>query len=164
MTNKTQKMKKTKRKLNKKNVLVMIVITILVTGILVSSIGLVVIGNMLQSKPELDVENFVSPESSRIYDQNGDLIADIGSQIRTNISYDELPEALVDAFVSIEDSRFFEHNGFDIARFIKSGLEVLKAGSFVQGGSTLTMQLVKNTYYLFHNHFKLHYSIHPKKN
>lgn len=148
MTNKTPNKKKTKRKLNKKNVLVMIVITILVTGILVSSIGLVVVGNMLQSKPELDVENFVSPESSRIYDQNGELIADIGSQIRTNISYDELPEALVDAFVSIEDSRFFEHNGFDIARFIKSGLEVLKAGSFVQGGSTLTMQLVKNTYWV----------------
>lgn len=137
-----------KRKINKKNVLVLIVTFILIIGIIGSSVGLVMLGNMMQAKPDLTVNDFVSAESSKIYDQNGNLIGDVGTQIRSNISYEDLPEALVDAFVSIEDSRFFKHNGFDIARFAKSALEVLKARSFVQGGSTLTMQLVKNTYYV----------------
>lgn len=143
-----QPKKKHKRKINKKNLITMIVSIIVVLCIIVGSIGLVVMANMLQGKPDLVVENFISPESSRIYDANGELIADVGSQIRTNISYDELPESLIDAFVSIEDSRFFSHNGFDVARFAKSGLEVIKARAFVQGGSTLTMQLVKNTYFV----------------
>ena len=148
MVKKKTNTKHHKRKLNVKNVLVLIISIILVVGIIGAGCGLVIISNMLQSKPELIVENFVSPESSKIYDKDGNLIADVGSQIRENVSYNELPESLIDAFVSIEDSRFFEHNGFDIARFIKSGIEVLKARSFVQGGSTLTMQLVKNTYYV----------------
>lgn len=143
-----QPKRKHKKKINKKNLFTMIIATIAALSIIVGSIGLIVMANMLQGKPELVVEDFISPESSRIYDANGELIADVGSQIRTNITYDELPESLVDAFVSIEDSRFFGHNGFDVARFAKSGLEVLKAGAFVQGGSTLTMQLVKNTYFV----------------
>lgn len=143
-----QPKRKHKKKINKKNLFTMIIAIIAALSIIVGSIGLIVMANMLQGKPELVVEDFISPESSRIYDANGELIADVGSQIRTNITYDELPESLVDAFVSIEDSRFFGHNGFDVARFAKSGLEVLKAGAFVQGGSTLTMQLVKNTYFV----------------
>ncbi len=143
-----QPKRKHKKKINKKNLFTMIIAIIAALSIIVGSIGLIVMANMLQGKPELVVDDFISPESSRIYDANGELIADVGSQIRTNITYDELPESLVDAFVSIEDSRFFGHNGFDVARFAKSGLEVLKAGAFVQGGSTLTMQLVKNTYFV----------------
>ena len=85
-----QPKKKHKRKINKKNLITMIVSIIVVLCIIVGSIGLVVMANMLQGKPDLVVENFVSPESSRIYDANGELIADVGSQIRTNISYDEI--------------------------------------------------------------------------
>ncbi|MCI5774366.1 MAG: penicillin-binding protein [Erysipelotrichaceae bacterium] len=144
----TQPKKKHKKKINKKNLFTIIIACIAASCVVIGSIGLIVMANMLQGKPELIVDNFISPESSRIYDANGELIADVGNQIRTNITYDELPESLVDAFVSIEDSRFFGHNGFDVARFAKSGIEVLKAGAFVQGGSTLTMQLVKNTYFV----------------
>ena len=48
--------------------------------------------------------------------------------------------------LSIEDSRFFQHNGFDLPRFLKSALNNLASGSLSQGGSTLTMQLVDNTW------------------
>ena len=56
-------------------------------------------------------------------------------------------DAVVDAFVAVEDSRFFEHNGFDLPRFTKALLENIRTMSFGQGGSTFTMQLVKNTYF-----------------
>jgi len=102
---------------------------------------------MLKIKPILDTEKFESEQSSKIYDENNILITDIGQTIRTNVTYDDLPNSLVDAFVSIEDSRFFEHNGFDISRFSKALYENILARSFAQGGSTFTMQLVKNTYF-----------------
>ena len=67
--------------------------------------------------------------------------------LRENIEYDEMPNVLIDAFLSIEDSRFFEHFGFDIPRFTKAIIANLQSGSFGQGGSTITMQLVKNSYF-----------------
>ena len=54
----------------------------------------------------------------------------------------------------LKDSRFFVHNGFDLPRFTKAALEnliaTMKSGkvNFGQGGSTFTMQLVKNTYFV----------------
>ena len=82
----------------------------------------------------------------------GVLIADIGAELRENITYADLPQVVIDAFISIEDSRYFVHNGFDLPRFTKAAMTnlitSLKTGdiSFDQGGSTFTMQLVKNTY------------------
>ena len=115
--------------------------------IIVGSIGLSVAYTMLEDKPELNVNDFISNESSIMYDKDGNTVAELGAYLRENISYDQMPESLIDAVLSIEDSRYFEHFGFDIPRFFKSGIAVLQAGDFVQGGSTLTMQLVKNTYF-----------------
>lgn len=136
-----------KRKINKRNLLVIILVICTALELIVGSAGLIVMSSMLKSKPELDVNDFFSNESSRIFDKDGNQIADVGSTIRDNVSYDELPESLIDAFIAVEDSRYFEHNGFDIARFTKAMLENLKSMSFSQGGSTFTMQLVKLTYF-----------------
>ena len=108
--------------------------------------GLKFAGKLLKGMPELDVSDFVSEESSRIYDSSGQFITEIGHLYRENISYEDCPESLIDAFLAIEDSRYFTHNGFDIPRFIKAAVQhVISHGS--QGGSTFTMQLVKNTYF-----------------
>ncbi len=139
--------KRKTRKINKKAIWTIVVIFILVIGIIGSGVGLVVLGNMLSDKPSLEVTNLVSKESSKIYDKDGNLIADVGTQIRTNVKYNQLPESLIDAFVSIEDSRFFEHPGFDIARFTKAMMENIKAMRFAQGGSTITMQLIKLSFF-----------------
>jgi penicillin-binding protein 1A len=110
------------------------------------TVGLVGIQTMLKDEPELDVSDFNSQESTVIYDKDGNQIANVGAQLRTNVTYDQMPEALVDAFLSIEDSRFFEHNGFDIPRFLQSAINTVLHGNR-QGGSTFTMQLVKLTYF-----------------
>ncbi len=108
--------------------------------------GLQYAQKLLKGMPELDVSDMISEESSRIYDGNGRLITEIGTYYRENVSYDQCPESLIDAFLSVEDSRFFEHNGFDIPRFTKAAIETLLLHR-QQGGSTFTMQLVKNTYF-----------------
>lgn len=110
--------------------------------------GLAFIGlsSFLKDKPTLYINDFDSQQSTLIFDAEGNQIADIGTQLRENITYDQVPESLIDAFLCIEDSRYFSHNGFDIPRFSKAVLETLINGN-MQGGSTFTMQLVKLTYF-----------------
>ncbi len=61
--------------------------------------------------------------------------------------YEELPEDYIDAVVAVEDQRFFRHGGVDLLAVCRALLNDLKAGSFVEGGSTITQQLAKNLYF-----------------
>lgn len=127
----------------------------ILTVFMVLVVGIYVVGGiyavryaskLLKGMPTLNVDDLISTESSKIYDGNGTLLTEIGTYYRENIPYEQMPESLIDAFLSVEDSRFFEHNGFDIPRFTKSVLETVLRHN-TQGGSTFTMQLVKNTYF-----------------
>lgn len=143
----TIKKVKKKKKINKTNLWAIIVSIFAMLAFICLIVGVLVLASLLRDKPTLNLQDFEQQESSVIYDQNGDEVANLGSVIRQNVEYTELPNCVVDAFVAIEDSRFFEHNGFDLPRFTKAIIENLKTMSFGQGGSTFTMQLVKNTYF-----------------
>jgi len=95
----------------------------------------------------LDPTDLKSSDSSIIYDEKGQQVALLGSENRINISYESLPQCVIDAFVAVEDSRYFEHPGFDLPRFAKAVLVNLSTMNFDQGGSTFTMQVIKNTYF-----------------
>lgn len=110
------------------------------------TVALVGINVMLDGEPKINLDDFNANQSTLIFDRDGNQIADVGAQLRENITYDDLPEAMVDAFLSIEDSRFFTHNGFDVPRFLKSIVDTVLHGN-LSGGSTFTMQLVKLTYF-----------------
>lgn len=103
---------------------------------------------LLKNMPEYHKTDLIASESSVIYDSKGAKIIELGMFLRDNVEYQELPENLINAFLSIEDSRFFEHNGFDLPRFLKALSINLKTGTNAQGGSTLDMQLLKNTYFV----------------
>ncbi len=139
--------KKRKRKFRLSSIFYVFLILFLSAGFIVGGYGLYYISDILKDVPALDVSRFDSEESTRIYDANDELIVDLGTQSRENVEYEELPQVVIDAFISVEDSRFFEHNGFDLPRFIKAALENLKTRQFSQGGSTITMQVVKNSYF-----------------
>ncbi len=143
--------RRTKRKVNTRNLWTVIFVICISLEIIVASIGMYLLHGMLETKPELNVDDFFSAESSHIYDKDGRQIADFGTQIRENVSYNEMSESLIDAFVAVEDSRYFKHDGFDLPRFTKSALvnvkNILTHNSSRQGGSTFTMQLVKLTYF-----------------
>lgn len=86
----------------------------------------------------------VYPESSQILDRNGKLIYEIYSDKRRNsVELKEVPDSLKKATLAIEDANFYSHNGFDI-KGIMRGLFRTIVQNRLQGGSTLTQQLVKN--------------------
>ncbi len=124
-----------------------VVLVLLILELIGGLAGVSYLVYVLKDAPTLNVEDFESQNSSKIFDSNGTLVADVGYQIRENVSYDDLPQSVIDAFVSIEDSRFFEHNGFDLPRFTKAFIDNIRTMSIASGGSTFTMQLVKGTYF-----------------
>ena len=96
--------------------------------------------------PALSESKLVATTSSKIFDSKNELIADLGSERRVNAQTNEIPTDLVKAIVSIEDHRFFDHRGVDTIRIIGAFLRNLQNNS-LQGGSTLTQQLIKLTYF-----------------
>ena len=97
--------------------------------------------------PALSESKLVATTSSKIYDSKNELIADLGSERRVNAQANEIPTELVNAIVSIEDHRFFSHRGVDTIRILGATLRNLRGGGGLQGGSTLTQQLIKLTYF-----------------
>lgn len=116
--------------------------------VVLGSVGAYMIKDMTRDMPKLNVDDFIGDESSNIYDGNGNLLIEVGTYYRENVDYSQMPESLIDAFLSIEDSRFFAHNGFDLPRFTAAAIHNVTSGDLTgQGGSTFTMQLVKNSYF-----------------
>ncbi len=84
------------------------------------------------------------PVRTVVYAADGKKIATIYDENRVEVPLDDVSEVMQQAVVAIEDSRFFEHNGVDLRGMTRAALTNLGAGEISQGGSTLTMQYVKN--------------------
>ena len=108
-------------------------------------LGALIFGYYAMKAPTLSEKDLVVTTSSKIYDNKNNLIADLGAEKRINVTANEIPTDLVNAIIAIEDHRFFNHRGVDIVRIGGSFLHNLHGGS--QGGSTLTQQLIKLTYF-----------------
>ncbi|WEV45691.1 PBP1A family penicillin-binding protein [Streptococcaceae bacterium ESL0687] len=122
----------------------------LITGISVFIVGFIAACSLFfyyaSTAPELDISKLESHSSSIIYDKNEQVIANLGTEKRDLITTKDIPITLVDAITSIEDHRFFNHRGVDPVRIFGSLLHNAKSGT-TQGGSTLTQQLIKLSYF-----------------
>jgi len=86
-------------------------------------------------------------ESSVIIAADGSRLGYVQSdEIRTPVSWEEMPRVARQAVVAIEDERFYEHEGVDFSAIIRAGVKNLESGKNVQGGSTITQQLVRALY------------------
>ncbi|MFA5675261.1 MAG: transglycosylase domain-containing protein, partial [Christensenellales bacterium] len=109
----------------------------------------------METTPKLDTGKIEEQaETSYIYDCNGSLItAYTGVENRDMARADEIPLMLRDAFIAIEDVRFEYHSGVDIKRLVSSFISNI-SNSSVQGGSTITQQLIKNRLLTFERTYK----------
>ncbi|HFU4025256.1 TPA: penicillin-binding protein PBP1A [Streptococcus suis] len=134
------------KKLNTKRLILLSVNTILVGILCVGVVIACYVAYCASSAPELTEEALTATVSSKIYDKDGNLIANLGSEKRSNAETGEIPTDLVNAIVAIEDQRFFEHRGIDVIRIAGSLVNNLSGGN-LQGGSTLDQQFIKLTYF-----------------
>ena len=86
----------------------------------------------------------VGPESTLIYDGNNNLVSALFEEHRMAVPLDEMSPHLVNGVLVIEDRRFFDHDGIDPRRIVMAAVANQRAGEIVQGGSTITQQLVRS--------------------
>jgi penicillin-binding protein 1A len=100
------------------------------------------------SAPALDTQHpRVSGGSSQVFAADGTSLGFIQSdELRTPVGSSEIPAQLKQATVAIEDQRFYSNNGVDLTGIFRSAIKDLTSGSTLQGGSTITMQLMRNLY------------------
>ena len=118
-----------------------LLVIIMVSGV----IGALYFAYVASKAPTLSEKDLVATTSSKIFDSSNNLIADLGAEKRDNAETSEIPTDLVNAIVAIEDHRFFNHRGVDFIRIAGALINNLRGGR--QGGSTLTQQLIKLTYF-----------------
>ncbi|MER2105862.1 MAG: PBP1A family penicillin-binding protein [Solibacillus sp.] len=124
-----------------------IFLTLVLLGVLGVAAGAGLFTYYVMGAPELDEELLTDPVSSEFYDMNGELFATIGVENRTYIDYENIPQQMIDAIIATEDARFFEHFGIDIWRLGGAVVANLRDGFGAQGASTITQQVVKNSFF-----------------
>ncbi|MBI3459105.1 PBP1A family penicillin-binding protein, partial [Candidatus Azambacteria bacterium] len=98
-----------------------------------------------------DLNKLTQPEvveSTKIYDRTGaTLLYDVYSDVkRTSLKSEEIPQKMIDATISIEDRNFLKHGGLSFRSIFRAIGANLFSGKVVQGGSTITQQLIKNSF------------------
>jgi 1A family penicillin-binding protein len=83
------------------------------------------------------------PQSTIVYDRHGRPAFSFFIEQRIDVSLDTVSPRMVDALLAVEDQRFFDHRGLDPIRIAGAAWRNARAGRIVQGGSTLTQQLVR---------------------
>ncbi|MEM7771347.1 MAG: penicillin-binding protein 1A [Cyanobacteria bacterium P01_A01_bin.37] len=125
--------------------------TILTVTMLASSVvagGLMGLAISFRNLPDVRVlKNYIPTETSYIYDVNGTLLNNIHDEAnREIVDLTEISPNLKRAVLAIEDSNFFVHQGINPPSIVRALLANLQEGETVEGGSTITMQLVKNLF------------------
>ena len=95
--------------------------------------------------PKLNsLESYQPALVSRVYNFNGELLAEYAEEHRILTPFENIPKKLVNAFLAAEDEYFYSHPGINPPRILAAAIANLKAGRTVQGGSTITQQVAKN--------------------
>ncbi len=98
-----------------------------------------------QSLPSVEaLKNYHPPLVTSVYSADGELIGEFFVERRYLVPLNELPPHLIKAFIAAEDTRFYEHGGVDLIGIFRAMLKNIQAGEIVQGGSTITQQVVKS--------------------
>ncbi|MEA2288810.1 MAG: penicillin-binding protein [Solirubrobacteraceae bacterium] len=123
-------------------------------GLLATVVGIGALGvlgwvvSVARTAPELDSSKTIElGATSRVYAADGTRLGFIQADVlRTPVASIAIPQNVKDATVAVEDRRFFQHEGVDFEGVVRAAVKNLENRHEIQGGSTLTMQLVRNLY------------------
>ncbi|AOV08040.1 penicillin-binding protein 1A [Sporosarcina ureilytica] len=138
--NKNQKPK------NKKGLIKKIFLALVAIGFIGLISGLGLFAFYASSAPKLDEELLRDPLSSEILYANGELMYTTGVQKREYVNYEDIPKQMEDAILATEDVRFYKHHGMDFYRLGGAVLANFKRGFGSEGASTLSQQVIKNSF------------------
>ncbi|USS91105.1 PBP1A family penicillin-binding protein [Fructilactobacillus carniphilus] len=106
-------------------------------------IGCGVFAYYASTAPNISYKTLSSDNSTTIYDRNGKVISRLGMQNRDYVKQEDIPDNLKNAIISVEDRHFYTDKGVDPVRIAGAAVNNVFGGGGLQGGSTLTQQLVK---------------------
>jgi penicillin-binding protein 1A len=147
----TYRQRKERKRRNKGGVgrKILLACAVLVTVLLIGAASVVgYIASIAASAPDInDLKPIDKGAISEIFAADGSRLGYVqSSEIRTPVQWADMPIALRQATVAIEDKRFYEHHGVDYEGVIRAGWKNITSGKTVQGGSTITQQLVRALY------------------
>jgi penicillin-binding protein 1A len=104
--------------------------------------------NVAKSAPALGtLHPVLTGGSSQVYASDGTRLGFIQSdELRSPVGWNDIPSDLKNATVAIEDQRFYKHDGVDVTGIFRAAVKDITHGAALQGGSTITMQLMRNLY------------------
>jgi penicillin-binding protein 1A len=130
--------------------IIFLTLGLVATGVAIAGVAAVAwVINVANSAPSLETRKPIElGATSRVYASDGKTrLGFINANIlRTPVHSNEIPDVVRQATVAIEDRRFYEHKGVDFEGIVRAGVKNLESKKDIQGGSTLTMQLVRNLY------------------
>src|ERR687895_288131 len=127
--------------------LLIVLVPLLIAGVAAASAVGYVIAIAADTPPLSELKPRDKGATSVVYAADGSRLGYVRSdEIRTPIRWSDMPPTVREATVAIEDERFYEHEGVDFSAIVRAGVKNLESGDAVQGGSTITQQLVRALY------------------
>jgi len=127
-----------------KNIIIVIISSILLSGVLILS----VLWSFSNNIPDYKfLKNYKPPVSSKVYSGDGTLVADFSREKRVFVPYESIPENVINSFLSAEDKNFFTHPGVDakgVLRAVINNISNIIQSKRLEGASTITQQVAKN--------------------
>lgn len=132
--------KRKKRKIKWSRLILILIFLVFLTGAGAAT-GLVAVS--IRDMPAWNDDNLIPINSTRIYDKDQNLVTGIGVENRTAVSINEVPDTVKNAFLAAEDHNFYNHYGISVKGMFRAAWNDILHRDFVEGGSTITQQLVK---------------------
>ncbi len=151
MTNKKSRSQVLKKRAKKKekSLLLSLIKWTMISSLILGILGCAAIAGLFfylsQDLPKINsLKDYRPATVTNVYSDDGRKIGEFYKERRIVIPLTDMPDNLINAFVAAEDSRFREHPGIDVQSIIRAFIKNAKAGTIVQGGSTITQQVTKS--------------------
>ena len=116
------------------------------TALLIIAVGKIT-ANFINNLPSIkQLEDYTPNLSTKIYDKDNNLIAELFTERRIFIPINKIPVNLQNAFIAIEDNNFFKHWGISVKGIMRAFSRILLKMKLAEGGSTITQQLAKTIF------------------